>query len=350
MVQMNSRERVLSVLNHIIPDKLPIFELYFDESVLKKINPDISYYDFCVQAELDIINVGIDHDFKVLDEEKGITRNEWGVIRKKTKEKISVPIDGPIKSIKDLKSYKPPDPVNLGRFKTLESVVKRYKEKKIISFDVHDVFNIPWYLRGGIDKLMLDYYDNPTLVKELVKITVEHFIEVIKIGTKIGADMIVLGDDYAYNTGPIMSPKDFSRFILPGLSTLVEEIKKQGLYCIKHSDGNLIPIIDMIISTGIDALHPIDPAAGMDIIKINKKYADKIVVCGNVDCGYILSEATTDEVKSYTKNLIKKVSPDGRHIISSSNSIHSSVRPENYLAMVDTVKKYGNYPIDIGII
>ena len=344
---MNSRERVLSVLNHNIPDRLPIFELHFDESVLRKINPDISYYDFCVQKDLDIIVVDVDHDFKVLDEKEGITENEWGVIRKKTKEKITVPIDGPIKSIKDLKSYKPPDPTNLNRFKTLQKIVSEYKDKKIICLNIHDSFSIPWYLRGGIDKLLLDYYENPALVKELVKITIEHFTEVIKIGAKIGADMIAIGDDYAYNTGPLMSPKDFGRFILPGLSTLVEEAKKHRLYCIKHSDGNLMPIIDMIISTGIDALHPIDPGAGMDIIKINKKYSDKIVVCGNVDCGYILSEATTDEVKSYTKNLIKKVSPGGRHVISSSDSIHSSVKPENYLAMVDTVKKYGNYPIDI---
>ena len=346
-IKMNSRERVLAVLNHKIPDRVPVFELAFDESVLKRINPNISYYDFCVQAELDIINVGLDHDFRVLDKKNGITKNEWGVIRKKTREMISVPIDGPIKSINDLKGFKPPDPTNLNRFKTLKKVVERYKDKKIICLDVHDSFNIPWYLRGGIDKYMIDYYDNPILVKELVKITIEHFAEVIKIGAKLGADIIVFGDDYAYNSGLIMSPKDFERFIFPGLSSLVEEVKKQGLYSIKHSDGNIMQIMDMIISTGIDALHPIDPSAGMDIVEINKKYADKIVVCGNVDCGYILSSATTNEVKSYTKDLIKKVSPGGRHIISSSNSIISSVKPENYQAMLNTVKEYGGYPIDI---
>lgn len=344
---MNSRERVLNVLNHKIPDRLPVFELFFDKSVLKKINPNISYYDFCVQAELDIIHVELDHDFEILDKKQGITKNEWGVIRKSTRERISIPIDGPIKSIKDLKGYKPPDPTNLNRFRTLKKVVEQYKDKKIISLDVHDSLNIPWYLRGGIDNYIIDYYDNPLLVMELVKITIEHFTEVIKIGASIGADMIIFGDDYAFNTGTIMSPKQFERFILPGLASLVEEAKKYGLYCMKHTDGNIMQIIDMIISTGIDALHPIDPGAGMDIIKINEKYADKIVVCGNVDCGYILSEATENEVKNYVKNLIKKVSPRGRHIISSSNSIHSSVKPENFLAMLDTVKKYGVYPINI---
>lgn len=344
---MNSRERVLAVFNHEIPDRLPVFELAFDKNVLKRINPDISYYDFCEQAGLDIIHVGIDHEFEVLDKKNGITKNEWGVIRKKTGEMISVPIDGPIKSIRDLKSYTPPDPTNPDRFMTLQKVVRKYKDSKIISFDVHDSFNIPWYLSGGLDKHMVDYYDNPLLVDELVKISIEHFIEVIKIAARMGADIIVFGDDYAYNTGLIMSPKDFKRFILPGFSSLVKEVKKQGLYSLKHTDGNIIQVIDMIISTGIDAIHPIDPSAGMDIVRINKKYSDRIVVCGNVDCGYILSSATTNEVKKYTKDLIRKVSPGGRHIISSSNSIHSSVKAENYMAMLGTVKEYGRYPIDI---
>lgn len=344
---MDSRERVLSVLNRKIPDQLPIFELIFDSSVLKKINPDISYYDFCIQAGLDIITVALDHDFKVLNEKEGITENEWGVIRKKTTEFLSMPVDGPIKSLRDLRKYEPPDPTDPNRFKTLKEVIKKYKGKKIISLDTHDSFNIPWYLRGGIDKLMLDYYDNPKLAKEIINMTIDHFSEVIKIGAEMGADMIIFGDDYAHNAGPIMSPKDFKEFILPGLSTLVEEVKNLRLYCLKHSDGNITPIIEMIISTGIDALHPIDPTAGMDIVKIKEMYSDKIVVCGNVDCGHILSEADTSEVKKYTKNLIKTVSPGGRHIISSSNSIHSSVKPENYLAMLETVKKYGNYPINL---
>lgn len=342
---MNSRGRVLAVLNHKIPDRVPIFELLFHESIIKKINPDISYFDFYNQMGIDILVVGPDHEHEILDKKNEIYRNEWGVIRRQGPETVSVPIDGPIKEARDLKKYKPPDPTNLNRLRTLKKVVKDYKDKKMICLVIHDAFAIPWYLRGGIDRLLIDYYYNPKLAEDIAKIVVEYFVEFVKIAAKIGADMFLVGDDYAHTNNTLMSPKHFKKFILPGLSTIVSEIKKQGLYSIKHSDGNLMPIIDMIVSTGIDILNPIEPEAGMDIIKIKKKYGDKIVVCGNVDCKHLLVEASTNEVENYVKKLIKKVAPGGRFIISSSNSIHSSVKPENYLAMVKSIKKYGKYLI-----
>ena len=344
---MNSRERVFTVFNHQIPDKVPVFTFWMDENVLKKINPNITWYDFCVEKDLDIIVVDMDHDVEILDEKEGTFKNEWGVIRKKTVERTTVPIDGPIKSLEDLKKYEPPDPTDLNRLRTLKEVVEKYKDKKIICMHVHDAFNIPWYLRGGIDKLLLDYYDNPGIVKDLAKISTDYYVEIVRQAVKIGADIFIIGDDYAFKTSPFMSPKNFEDFVLPGLSRVVSEIKKQGSYCIKHTDGNLIPILEMIVSSGIDALHPIEPEAGMDIFEIKQKYGDRICVCGNVDVGTMLSEATPGEVEDNVRDLIRKVSPGGRHILSDSNSILSTVKPENYFAMIDAAKKYGNYPINI---
>ena len=342
---MDSRTRVFAVFNHGIPDRVPIFDFWMDENVLKKINPNISWYDFCVEMDLDILVVDMDHDLEVLNEEKGIYKNEWGIIRKKSIERTSIPIEGPIKSISDLKKYKPPDPADLNRLNTLKEVVKKYKKKKIICMHIHDAFNMPWYLRGSIDKLLLDYYDNPKLVNGLTKISIDYYMEVVKQALKIGADMFIIGDDYAYKTGPLMSPKNFEDYILPGLSKLVKCIKDLNSFCIKHTDGNIMPIIEMIISTGIDGLHPLEPEAGMDIYEIKQRYSDRICVCGNVDVGYILSESTPEVVDAYVKDLIARVSPGGRHILSDSNTIHYSVKTENYMAMINAAKKYGKYPI-----
>ena len=97
-------------------------------------------------------------------------------------------------------------------------------------------------------------------------------IEVVKKAVKAGAEIVMLGDDYAYNTGPMISPKHFKEFVLPGLKKMVDVVHEMGAYCIKHSDGNLMKILDMIIETGIDGINPIDPIAGMDIQKIKKMY------------------------------------------------------------------------------
>jgi uroporphyrinogen decarboxylase len=101
----------------------------------------------------------------------------------------------------------------------------------------------------------------------------------------------------------------------------------------------------MIVSTGIDALHPLDQTAGMDIGAVRDTYGSAIAVIGGVDCGELLTNGMPGEVEAATQRLLLEVSSKGRHVVSSSNTIHPKVKPENLLAMFDTVKRYGRYPI-----
>jgi uroporphyrinogen decarboxylase len=116
---------------------------------------------------------------------------------------------------------------------------------------------------------------------------------------------------------------------------------------IKHTDGDLWPIIDMIIDSGISCLDPIDPQAGMDLTEVKEKYGDRVALKGNVDCAQTLSYGTVEEVIAETKEVIRKGGPGGGFILSSSNSIHASVKPENYMAMLDTLREYGRYPLSV---
>jgi uroporphyrinogen decarboxylase len=126
---------------------------------------------------------------------------------------------------------------------------------------------------------------------------------------------------------------------------MVDAIHDEGAKVIKHSDGNLWPILDLIVDTGIDGLNPMEPIAGMDIGRVKRLYGNRVCLIGNVDCAYILSEASVEEVEAAVKECILKASPGGGHIISSSNAIHSSVKPENYRKMIEAARKHGRYPI-----
>jgi uroporphyrinogen decarboxylase len=112
---------------------------------------------------------------------------------------------------------------------------------------------------------------------------------------------------------------------------------------IKHTDGNIMPIIDMIIDSNIDCLDPIDPLAGMDLKLIKKTYGDKIALKGNVDCAHTLTFKSVEETVEETKQCLEIGMVGGRYIISSSNTIHSEVKPENYHAMIETIKAFGVY-------
>jgi len=105
----------------------------------------------------------------------------------------------------------------------------------------------------------------------------------------------------------------------------------------------ILPIIDMIIDSGIDCLDPLDPVAGMDLGDVKRKYGSRIALKGNVDCSHLMTLGTPDEVAAATRQALAVGAPGGGYILSSSNSIHSSVKPENYMAMLRTVQEHGSY-------
>ena len=292
--------------------------------------------------DLDAVCVSI--NFKQEELEPGLFRDEWGIIQKYNGEDHAYPISGPIKSLNDFKKYVAPDPHIAERFLTLEQKQLRHKGKKAVLLHLNDVFSIPSRL-FGFENLLMALTDDPKLVHELINLSVDYNLELAGEAVKRGVRIVYTGDDYAYNNGPMVSPNQFKEFFYPGLCKVIKGFKDLGLYVIKHTDGYIMPIIDLIIESGIDCLDPIDPIAGMDLATIKQKYGKRVAIKGNVDCAKTLTFGNREDVITETKNCLRIGAPNGGYILSSSNSIHSTVKPDNFAAMVETHKKYGNYPL-----
>ncbi len=187
--------------------------------------------------------------------------------------------------------------------------------------------------------------ENPDLVRELIEVTMSHDLRATQRVIQAGVDVVIFGDDYADKNSPLMSPRHFKEFILPGLKRCVDAAHAAGPYVIKHTDGNIMPILDMIVETGIHGLNPIEPPAGMDIGLIKQRYGKRIALIGNIDCSELLCQAPVEEVRRVTRETIRVAMPGGGYCLSSSNSIHSSVKPENFMAMIETWREYRDYPI-----
>jgi uroporphyrinogen decarboxylase len=102
--------------------------------------------------------------------------------------------------------------------------------------------------------------------------------------------------------------------------------------------------MDDFISIGVDAIHPIEPKA-MDVVELKKKVKNKMALLGSVDLDFPLTRGTPEHVHQYVKKRIAQIAPGGGFAIGSSNSITHYVPLVNYKTMLDTVKKYGKYPI-----
>ncbi len=345
---MNSRERVVAALERKVPDRVPYFECVIDERVMQALLPDADYFQFNEWFEMDNVSQNRSSwsrdNVDFIDEEKGLFRDKWGVIRAFGTESTPAPIEGPIKRPEDLKTYTAPHPNGDHVLGQIPEIVERFKGRKAVTAICRDAYFNPAFLRGTTQFLM-DMIDNPKLVFELIEVCLSYDIPAMQRMVAAGVDVVVFGDDYADKNSTLMSPKHFEKFILPGLKRCVDAAHEAGAYVVKHTDGNIMRIIDMIIETGIDGLNPLEPPAGMDIGLIKEKYGDRIALVGNIDCGYILSQAPVEEVREVTRRTIETAAPGGGYCLSSSNSIHSSVKPENLLAMRETLREYGEYPI-----
>jgi uroporphyrinogen decarboxylase len=127
---------------------------------------------------------------------------------------------------------------------------------------------------------------------------------------------------------------------------VVAAVKRSGMYCIKHTDGDIRKIMDSLVGTGVDCLGPLEPVPGMELRPILERYPGRIAVMGNLSID-LLSRGSEEEVIRQTKRALATVSATGPHILSSANTIASSVKPENFLAMLNTAKQFGRYPIDV---
>ncbi|MFH1907838.1 MAG: uroporphyrinogen decarboxylase family protein [Chloroflexota bacterium] len=113
-----------------------------------------------------------------------------------------------------------------------------------------------------------------------------------------GADGFALCTDYCFITGPFLSPHMFAEFTAPYLAKLIQGYREMGFYTIKHTDGDIMPILDQLVQANPHALHSLDPQAGVDIAEVKRQYGDKICLIGNVNCGALDTGADEEVIAS----------------------------------------------------
>lgn len=348
---MNGYERVVAAIQHREPDRVPIMEISIHEKVREGLCPGCDAFDLVEHLDLDGVGVSAGHfggpgGAAPLDTAVGdVIVSEWGGRFMRTAEAYQ-PVGGPINSEADLKSFTPPDPYKKDLSETLGRAVDRFKGKRFIFFHCRAEFMAAADIHG-LESLLINFMDNPDLAHGVLKTINDYYCVLARRAIEAGADAVSFGDDWAFNIGPFMSPTHFREFILPYFKKAVDTVKEAGGYVMKHCDGNIWSLMDMVADSGIDIINPIQPDAGMDIGEMKAKYGDRLCLAGNINCGYTLSEAPVEQVVQEVKEAIRKAGHGGGYIVMSSNSLHSSVRPQNYRAMVEATRQYGEYPLDM---
>jgi uroporphyrinogen decarboxylase len=135
----------------------------------------------------------------------------------------------------------------------------------------------------------------------------------------------------------------FSEFITPYLARLIQGYREMGFYAIKHTDGNIMPIVDQLVQANPHALHSLDPQGGVDIAEIKHHYGKQVCLIGNVNCG-LLDTGTTEEVVASARYALQHGMPGGGYIFSTSNCIYTGMRLQRYELILDIWRREGVYP------
>ena len=349
---MNSRERIAAVLEHRLPDRVPLAELWIDPAVVEAVVRGGDWNDLVVHLDTDVVTaptmVYEDDEVEWVDREKRIFRDKWGALQICPHGGVAVPgKPALIETPEDLAAYTPPDPAASPVIAKIRALKERFPNgEKAICCVAESGWAPAVYLRGGLENMLLDFAMRPDFIKDLMNVGRDYYSALATLVAEAGADVMLLGDDYSDKNGPLVSPVQFEEIVLPADAAVVSAVKRSGMYCIKHTDGDIRKIMDMLVSTGLDCLGPLEPVPGMELDPILARYPGRIAVMGNISVD-LLSRGSEEDIVSEVKRTLAAVSATGPHIMSSANTITSSVKPENFLAMVRTTQEFGRYPIEV---
>nr|MDO8114762.1 uroporphyrinogen decarboxylase family protein [Candidatus Sigynarchaeota archaeon] len=197
----------------------------------------------------------------------------------------------------------------------------------------------------GLDEFSRLCRKDMATLEKMLDIVTEHRIVHARDMGRVGIDVAVMGDDSAYKGRPYISPKLHDALIVPRYAKIAAELHRAGAKLLLHSDGFTEPYFPGLVKAGIDGVHTIEKAAGMDLGHLKVTWGDKIALMGPVDCAEVLSYGTPATVEAEIITLLKQGARGGGFAMGPCTALLDTVPLDNVHAMVAATLKYGKYPL-----
>jgi uroporphyrinogen decarboxylase len=276
-------------------------------------------------------------------EKKDEIVDEWG-IKWRIIDGMPWYLEGTVKTVEDIKSLHAPDPGDEGPYMTAKEIIRLVREELAVGAVVEGPFSRSWFPMG-FETYVKMLYTEPDVIRGLIEMVTEYFTEQGKTFIDHGVDVIWMPDDLAMVDGPFLSPASFRKFIFPYMKKMVDAFHKKGAKVLIHTDGQIMPIIEDLIETGFDGVHPIERKAGMSLKLVKEKYGDDLTFIGNVNAKTVLQQGPKEAIKEQVIECLKTAARGGGYILASDHSIHEGIPSDNVKFMFKTAKQLGKYPI-----
>ena len=236
--------------------------------------------------------------------------------------------------------YRAPDPDAPDLYSEAQWVLDTFKgEYWIVGVTVTTIFETAWALRG-YEKLLMDFVTAPEAADAILDIPYAYHLSAAERLTRMGVDMIWIGDDIGTQSSMLMSPDTWRRFLKLRMARFISTIKSinPALMVAYHSDGCIYPVIPELIEIGVDVLNPVQPRS-MDPAVLKEKYGRQLCFWGSIDEQHTLPFGSTQEVRREVASRLETIGKGGGLIIGPTHHVQLDTPVENVLALVDAVTR-----------
>jgi hypothetical protein len=244
---------------------------------------------------------------------------------------LALPLDNPVRTMDDWRKLKPwyqfaPQRV-AGDWET--QALRGRQEDRVVCVGIPGGFDEPRQLLGE-ERLCEAYYDQPELIHDIVQtISDTAFAVLEQVSRLVPVDVLFVHEDMAGKSGPLAGPAQVREFIAPYYRRIWDLLRERGARIFdQDSDGDMRPVIDAFLDAGINCMHPVEPAAGMDVVKLRAKYGSRLAFCGGLD-KHVLRESPA-AIERELEYKIPPLARTGGCVIALDHRIPNGTPLENY--------------------
>ncbi len=199
----------------------------------------------------------------------------------------------------------------------------------------------PAYKLRGMENLLCDLHTEPEMVAVLLDKVCELCIEHARLAASIGADVILMADDFGTQISTYISPADFRKWFKPRLAGVIAAAKQVNpdILVHFHSDGAVQDFIPDLMEIGVDILNPVQPEC-MDPLEIKREYGDRLSFSGCMGTQTTMPFSSPDEVRAKVRLYCEQVGKGGGLWIAPTHVIEPEVPWENIIVFIETANEY----------
>ena len=362
---MDSRERVFKALDFEEPDRVPI-DLWISKGFKRKVLSAVSLSE---EALFDAHDV----DLRYIDGPAyigpalrsfadGTDEDIWGVRRAtvtlqlrdgvETYEEVAQsPLAG-MNTVEEIEGYDHWPSPDWFDYSVVEAQCEKIRARGRVAVFQGDRMNRlaqlkpAMYLRG-VEQIFIDMCAEPEIAEAVfrkVRSFYCSYAERIFEAARGKIDILLMGDDFGSQNGPLVSPAMWIQFLGKGFADYVSLAKSHGIRVMHHTCGSVRPIIPLMIERGLDVLQSVQPEAfDMDPRMLKREFGDKLAFHGGMSIQRTLPFGTKEEIRREVKDRVEAFAPGGGYILCTAHNIQADTPVENALALLDAYREFGRY-------